>query len=146
MTHTVERQLASPLPGPRGTKGLLLSASKEIEQGARAMLLLVEGRFRLDVAFLGDTLRTLVRNLSGDQLTLDEGLHPEVETHFAVGDVSVYQPAQSQLGFSLGSGPDRVTVAVMIGVLRFVERGTVRITAQAALRQSAGTPERPPTI
>jgi hypothetical protein len=43
-------------PGADGRRGLVLSASTEIEPGARAMLLLAEGLFRLDAAVSGDTL------------------------------------------------------------------------------------------
>lgn len=114
----------------------MLSASRELEPGARAMLLLAEDLFRLDVTLLGDTLRTQLRNLSSGRLDLTDGLHPEVEPNLAIGDVSAYQPGQSRVSFSLGSEADRVTVDVIIALLRFVERGTVRITGQAVIRQA----------
>ncbi|MFL5824707.1 MAG: hypothetical protein ACJ764_14845 [Solirubrobacteraceae bacterium] len=136
MSHTAPGQLASPLPEGPGARGLLLSASKEIEPGARAMILLADGLFRLDVALLGDTLRTIVRNLSSGQLDLEDGLHPETDPHLVVGDVAAFQPGQGRVNFALGAGDDRVSVDVTLGMLRYPERGTARITAQAIVRQA----------
>lgn len=102
------------------------------------MMLLAEGLFRLDVTLSGDALRTMVRNLSGAELEFEDGLHGEAEPHLAVGDVAPYQPGQGRVRFALGSGDDRVAVDVTVGVLRFPDRGTVRITAQAVIRQPAG--------
>jgi hypothetical protein len=129
-------QLALPLPASSGAVGLVLSESKEIELGARAMILLADDLFRLDVALIGDALRTTVRNISGGELQVDEGLHGEAETHLAFGDVAAYQPGQGRIRFALGAGDDRAAVDVIIGVLRFPQRGSARITAQAVIRQA----------
>ena len=51
----------------------MVSASKEIEPGARAMLVLAEDLFRLDVVISDDTIRTIVRNLSGGELSINQG-------------------------------------------------------------------------
>ena len=51
----------------------MLSATKEIEPGARAMLLAADGLFRLDVAIVGDTIRTTVRNFSTGELEMGRG-------------------------------------------------------------------------
>jgi hypothetical protein len=116
-----------------------MSATKEIEPGARAMLLLAEQIFRLDVVVSGDTLRVLVRNLSSGELEMEDGHHPEAEPHLVFSDVTRYEPGQGAVGFSLGSGDDRVGVEVQIGMLRFAERGTVRVTAQALIHQAPAT-------
>jgi hypothetical protein len=99
------------------------------------MLLLAEGLFRLDVVPSGDTMRTVVRNLSPGELEMEDGLHPETEPHLAFGEVAPYEPGKGRIGFTLGRGSDRVTVNVIMGTLRFPERGTLRITAQAIIRQ-----------
>ena len=98
------------------------------------MLLLADGLFRLDLAVDGDTLRTMVRNLSTGALEMggredgDEGLH------IVIGEAGAYEPSRSAIEFTLGSGGDRVEVKVLIATLRFLERGTVRVTAQAIIR------------
>ena len=111
----------------------MLSASKEVEQGFRAMLLLAEGLFRLDVTLEGDTLRTAVRNLSTGQLHMRRGTgYPAAGIAF--GDIEAYQPSQASVEFSLGEGRDRVDVEATIGTLRFAERGTIKVSAQAIVR------------
>jgi hypothetical protein len=115
---------------------VVLSASKEIEPGARAMLLLAEGLFRLDVVHREDTLRTIIRNLSAGQLEIEEGLHPEAKPQLVFGEVERYQPGHGEVRFALGKGPDRVTVDIRTATLHFAERGTVQVTAQAIVRQA----------
>jgi hypothetical protein len=136
LTTGTPRHLALPLPASSGSVGVVLSESKEIELGARAMLLLAENLFRLDVTLTGDALRTTVRNLSGAELEIEEGLHGETQPHLAYGDVTSYQPGQGRVRFVLDGDRDRVAVDVTIGVLRFSERGRARITAQAVIRQA----------
>ena len=84
----------------------------------------------------GDTLRTVVRNLSSGQLAMESGPAGDEGGSIAFGDVDAYQPGRSSLEFALGSGVDRVEVRVLIGTMRFAERGTVRVSAQAIVRQS----------
>ncbi len=110
----------------------MLSASKELEPGARAMLLLAQGLFRFDVTIDGDTLRTTVRNLSDGVLRMGRDSGGRAALGF--GEIDVYEPAQAGLSFTLGSGADVVEVNVQVATLRFAERGTVRITAQGILR------------
>ena len=120
-----------------GRPGLVLSASKELEPGARSMILLAEGLFRLDVIIDGDTLRTIVRNLSSGEL--DMKVRPDYDqgAHFVVGDVADYEPARTDLEFVLGAGADRVEVRVLLGMLKMPARGTVRVTGQAIARSAA---------
>jgi hypothetical protein len=97
------------------------------------MLLLAEGLFRLDIMIRGDTLQTIVRNLSTGELEMDrrDG-YPD--PHVAIGDITAYEPASVTISFALGAGDDRVEVKALIAILRFAERGTVRVTAQAVVR------------
>lgn len=130
------RQLAGELPPDGEQRGLVLSGSKEIEPGARAMLLLAEGLFRLDVVVSDDTIRTVVRNLSPGELEVADPVDPGRPHGIAVGEALAYQPSSSGLEFSLGARGDRVEVAVRMATLRFNDRGTVQITAQAIVRQA----------
>jgi hypothetical protein len=100
------------------------------------MLLLAEGLFRLDVSLGPDTFRTVVRNLSGAEIQAMGDRSGYGEASFLLGGAAEYQPAKFQSEFALGSGGDRVAVKIVIGTLRFAERGTARITAQAIIRQA----------
>ena len=102
------------------------------------MLLFAEGLFRLDVTIAGDTLRTVVRNLSTGELTMGPA-GGDLPSR-GIGEVEVYEPAHSELLFSLGSGADTVVVSVQLATLRFGDRGTIRVTAQAILRGPAAPP------
>lgn len=100
------------------------------------MLLLAEGLFRLDVTPRGDTLQTVVRNLSTGELKTEGPNDRELATHFAIGDIADYEPSRASIAFTLGSDADRVEVKILIGTLRLADRGTVRVTAQAIIRQA----------
>ncbi len=115
-----------------------MSASKELEEGARGMLLLADGLFRLDVCPHGDTLRTVVRNLSPGRLEFIERTSGG-PTIIQAAETRVLQglhPSRFDLEFVLGEGDDAVRVAVTVGALQNPERGTTRLTAQAFLRQA----------
>jgi hypothetical protein len=136
----VHRQLATELPARDGIRGLVISASKELEPGARAMLLLADGLFRLDVLVYGDSMRTVVRNLSSGPVEMQSGTGGTGGTGGAAGqsisfgEVSAYQPGRADLGFTIGPGDDRLLVKVTLATVRFVERGTVRVSGQAVVR------------
>jgi hypothetical protein len=113
-----------------------LSATKELEPGFRAILLLAEGLFRLDVLVSGDTLRTVVRNLSAGELVTDAQPSADAGVSIGVGDVAAYEPGRTQLSFTLGTGSDRVLVSATVATLRFADRGKVRVTGQAIIRHA----------
>jgi hypothetical protein len=102
------------------------------------MLLVAEGLFRLDVAISGDTLRTFVRNLSSGQLQMHSGPAEPNAASVVVGEAAAYEPARASVEFSLGVAGDRVDVHTTIGTLRFAQRGTVKVSAQAIVRQARG--------
>jgi hypothetical protein len=115
----------------------VLAASRELEPGARGMLVRAEGLFRIDVVVADDTLRTIVRNLSTEELTLEPGSgYPEGE-NLVCGEAAWLSPARSVLAFNLGEGPRSTHVDLVIATLRRPDRGTVRISAQALLRPAA---------
>ncbi|HEX4009087.1 MAG TPA: hypothetical protein VHX62_03730 [Solirubrobacteraceae bacterium] len=132
----MHRQLANELPPRDGRRGLVLSASKELEPGARAMLLLADGLFRLDVLVSGDSLQTFVRNLSPGPLAIEGDAATSDGTSTTFGDVTPFAPGRADLGFTLGAGADRVRAQVTLATLRFPERGLMRISAQAVVRQA----------
>jgi hypothetical protein len=118
----------------------VLSASKEIELGARAMLVLAEDLFRIDLTITSDTLRTVVRNLSSGELTIDGSLGSSTPDVVVFGEAGSFHPSQTRIDFTLGSGDERVRTEVLIGTLHFHDRGTVRVTAQAIVREGSQTP------
>jgi hypothetical protein len=103
------------------------------------MLLLAEGLFRLDVVISGDTLRLVVRNLSTGELTMESPGAGYAGVSIGFGEIEPYEPTKTTLEFALGAGADRVAVSTVLGTLRFAERGTVRITAQAIVRKAPQT-------
>lgn len=100
------------------------------------MLLLAEGLFRLDVVVKGDTLQTVVRNLSSGRLEMTGEAFDDSVGSLVIGEAAGYAPVQTSLEFALGSGTDRVEAKVLIGILHFAERGSVRVTGQAVVRQA----------
>jgi hypothetical protein len=126
-------QVANEFVAADGGRALLLSASKDLEPGARAMLLQAEGLFRLDVLVRGDSLQTFVRNLTDKPLDIHGGGGESGGT-VTLGAAAVYAPRRADLGFTLGLGEDRVMTKVMISTLRFADRGTIRVSAQGIVR------------
>jgi hypothetical protein len=113
-----------------------MSASKELESGARAMLLLAEGLFRLDVVIAGDTLRMVVRNLTSGELEIESGDDYRTGANIVCGDAAAYQPARARVRFTLRDDDGSVDTDAVIGTLRFADRGTIRVSAQAVVRRS----------
>lgn len=130
-------QLANEIELNDGRRGLLLSASKKIEPGARAMLLLAEGLFRLDVLVHGDSLQTFIRNFTAGPLEIigDAGTPGGISVGF--GAAATYSPGRADLGFTLGTAPDQLLVRVTIATLRFADRGVMQVSAQAIARQAS---------
>jgi hypothetical protein len=100
------------------------------------MILRADGLFRLDVVIAGDTLRTIVRNLSAAEITMHNDTAGYATTGAATEALLAYAPTGSAMGFTIGSGSDLVTVEILLGTLRFAERGCYRVTAQAIIRRS----------
>lgn len=129
-------QLATELQPRDGRRGLALSASKELEPGTRAMLLLAEGLFRLDVCVRGDSLQTFVRNLTSWPLDFTGDVGSLGGPTFGFGDVSEYAPGRADLGFTLGAGDDLLMTKVTIATLQFAARGIVKVSALGIVRQA----------
>lgn len=131
-------QLATELSPQGGRRALALSASKDLEPGARAMLLLAEGLFRLDVRVHGDSLQTFIRNLTTWPLDVHGDGGDLGGPTFAFGSAGDYAPGRADLGFTLGSGDDLLLTKVTIATLTFADRGTIKVSALGIVRQAGG--------
>ena len=116
-----------------GSATAVISSGREVEQGARSMLLLVEGLFRLDVIPQDDTVQTILRNLSPE---------PQAELRFAeVGGGShvsgVAPPSTGRFGGKVvlvgEDGSERPVAKVLVGSVCHLDRGVTSLTAQATL-------------
>ncbi len=130
----MHRQLVTPLRGA-GAACFAISCSKDLERDARATLILAPRLFRFDVVVAGDTLRTVVRNLSRADLRVDPGHHNEPGTNIVLGAGARYQPARATAAFALHSATESILVTVTIGTLWRADQGLLRVTAQAIVRQ-----------
>jgi len=127
----------SPTPGEEAPPVTVISAGREVEQGARSMLILAAGLFRFDVVPHEDTVKTILRNLSSE---------PGAEMRFgSVGGETLAlgapqeltAPATSRFGGEvvlIGEDGDERTVAqLLVGSVCHLERGVTSFTAQATL-------------
>jgi hypothetical protein len=87
----------------------------------------------------GDTLRTMIRNLSAGELHSEHRPGSGAGISLGFGGVAAYEPSRSEIGFALGDGEDRVAVEGTIGTLRPPGRGTVRVSAQLIVRRAPAT-------
>jgi hypothetical protein len=114
-----------------------ISSSREVEQGARSMLLLAEGIFRLDVVPHDDTIQTILRNLSPA---------PRAELRIeAVGGGTgrvgerdgAAVPSTGRFGGNVvliaEDGAERVEARILVGSVYHPDRGATSFTAQATL-------------
>lgn len=114
----------------------MISAARDVEQGARSVLLLAESLFRLDVIPHDDMVQTVVRNLSdaphaelrfqpvggGTAISGSDGLAVGATGRFG-GDVVLIDD----------DGSEREVARVLAGSVSHPERGLTSFTAQATL-------------
>ena len=114
---------------------MVVSGSADVHEGARAAVLQVDDLFRLDAMVVPDSLRLLVRNLCGAELSFAPGGYPHpVAIQGDLGELAL-APGHHQLTFRL-SGPDgSVETRVTLATLRLEDEGRVQMTAQAIVRQ-----------
>jgi hypothetical protein len=131
-----ERPAGAPDMGPQA----MISSARDVEQGARSMLILAEGLFRLDVIPHDDTVQTILRNLSSE---------PEIElrlssvggaNYLSEGSQEVVAPSTTRFGGEvvlIGSdGTERPVAKLLVGSICHLERGLTSFTAQATLHQA----------
>lgn len=114
----------------------MISTARQVEQGARAALLLVDGLFRLDVIPHDDTIQTIVRSLApGRRAELRQV--PVGGATTAQGPPGVEPPATSRFGGDVvltdERGRERTVAKVLVGSVCHAERGVTSFTAQAQL-------------
>lgn len=131
-------QVWTEIPASEGSPAVtVISSGREVEQGARSMLILAEGLFRLDVIPHDDTVQTILRNLSAE---------PTAELRFeAVGGEAlalgspqeVTAPATGRFGGEVvltgEDGSERAVARILVGSVCHLDRGLTGFTAQATL-------------
>jgi hypothetical protein len=111
----------------RGTA--VLSRTAVAPDGARAMLLHAPGLFRLDVQQLGDTVRTVIRNLSDAEAeSTTSGYSQPV---WVSGELDGRRPARFEVTVALDSGNEQGEIRIIVGAMCDVARGVTTFTAQA---------------
>jgi hypothetical protein len=120
----------------------VLSAGREVELGARSMLVLAEGLFRLDVVPNEDTVQTVVRSLSAGQraeLRSTGEVGGESRSSDTRGDIA--PRSTSRFGGTVvligEDGSERAVARVLVGSVCHLERGLTGFTAQAELLRPA---------
>lgn len=127
--------VANDLSLPGGGHVRVISCSKDLEPGTRAMLLLAERLFRFDVMIIGDALQTFVRNLTDGELELHGEVGQPGVAVTTLGLAARYAPGRAGLRFAVGPPDARVVTEVTIATLRFPDQGVIRATAQAIVRR-----------
>jgi hypothetical protein len=115
----------------------VISGSRDVEQGARSMLILAEGRFRLDVVPHDDTVQTIVRNLSPEP-AIELRLSPVGGASYQLDDKrGLVMPSTSRFGGEVvligEDGTERAVAKLLVGSVCHLERGLTSFTAQATL-------------
>jgi hypothetical protein len=121
-------QLASGLPGG----GLALSCHKLVEDGARVMMLLAPGLFRLDVRPLEDTLQVMTRSLHEGARW---GTQPAAATDYGRKAEETPEPSRADFTFFAELEPRPVLARITLSSTIDRERGVTHFVAQAIVRE-----------
>ena len=121
-------QLASGLPGG----GLALSCHKLVEDGARVMLLLAPGMFRLDVRPVEDTLQVMTRSLHEGARW---GTEPSAATDYGRKAEQTPEPARADFTFFAELEPRPILARIALTSTVDRERGLTHFVAQAIVRE-----------
>jgi hypothetical protein len=133
---TVAEPIVAPLAGGRG---VLVSAWRQVHEGARADLLSLPGICRVDVRPDGDTLGIRLVNRSGGRLLqMPAGTVKSVALGTTDWDGPPLQLTGSHYAFRALTADRAVDVSIVIGVSRETDTGVVRLSAQAILRDAPG--------
>jgi hypothetical protein len=126
-----------PAREPEGSPRTVISAGRDVELGARSMLLLAEGLFRLDVVPHEDTIQTVVRCLASEPRAELRGGDVGGKT-VSSGAADAIQPRSTgRFGGEIvligEGGAERTVARVLVGSVCHLERGITSFTAQAVL-------------
>jgi hypothetical protein len=129
----VRTELPKAGPEPR----TVISSSREVEQGARSMLILAEGLFRLDVVPHDDTVQTILRNLSAEPGAEFRNRPVGGESRLAGGSGAMTLPATTRFGGEVvligEDGAEHQAATLLVSSICQLERGLTTFTAQATL-------------
>jgi hypothetical protein len=124
-------QLASGLPGG----GLALSCHKLVEDGARALILLAPGLFRLDVRPVEDTLQLMTRSLSPGARW---GTEEAPQTDYGRKADETREPARVAFTFFAELSPRPVMARITLASTVDRDRGVTHFVAHAVAREVEG--------
>ena len=124
-------------PESEGSTRTVISAGRDVELGARSMLILAEGLFRLDVVPHEDTIQTIVRSLAAEcraELhSVDVG--GETRTGGVPGEIAPQSTGRfgGEVVLIGEDGSERAVARVLVGSVCHLDRGVTTFTAQATL-------------
>ena len=115
----------------------VISAGREVELGARSMLILAENLFRLDVIPNADTIQTIVRSLADEPQAELRSFDIGGETRVLSGPGDVVPTSSGRFGGEVvlvgEDGRGRLVAKVLVGSVCHLGRGVTIFTAQATL-------------
>jgi hypothetical protein len=133
-------QLRTEIPAREdgGSPLTVISAGRDVELGARSMLVLAEGLFRLDVIPHEDTIQTHVRSLSPEARAEFRSDDDVGGASWAFGGTEEIVPRSTgRFGGEIvligEDGGERTVARVLVGSVCHLERGMTSLTAQATL-------------
>jgi hypothetical protein len=119
------------------TTAAAISAGREVELGARSILILAEGLFRLDVIPHEDTIQTIARSLSDEPRAELRSVDVGGETRVLGGSGNMVATSTGRIGGEVvlvaEDGSERVVAKVLVGSVCHLDRGVTTFTAQATL-------------
>ncbi len=122
-------QMASGLVGG----GLSLSCHKLVEDGARTLVLLAPGLFRLDVRPVEDTLQVMTRSLHAEEARW--GTEQAPVTDYGKRAEDTPEPYRLEFTFYLDIEPHPIMARIMLNSTVDKDRGLTHFVAQAVARE-----------
>jgi hypothetical protein len=126
---TAHGQMASGLVGG----GLAISCHKLVEDGARTMILLAPGLFRLDVRPVEDTLQVMTRSLHAEEARW--GTEQEPVTDYGKKAQDTPEPYRLEFSFYLELEPYPIMARILLNSTVDKDRGLTHFVAQAVARE-----------
>jgi hypothetical protein len=130
-------QSRTVVPREGGSPLTVISSAREVEQGARSVLLLAKGLFRLDVVPYDDMIHTVLRNLSTEpraELRIEDVGGGAIRVGEGAGAIA---PPTGRFGGKVAlisaRGDERVVARILVGSIHHPARGVTGFTAQATL-------------
>lgn len=122
-------QMASGLVGG----GLAISCHKLVEDGARTLILLAPGLFRLDVRPVEDTLQVMTRSLHAEEARW--GTEQEKATDYGKKAQDTPEPYRLEFSFYLELEPYAIMARILLNSTVDKDRGLTHFVAQAVARE-----------